>query len=124
MSKITKSSRRAANAFSVLSFLLTVAPIVIFGIQAFIAGEPHEKTTLGLTITTALILVAINAMFKLHIRSVLWILVLGIYVCLDNIQTMLLVMAITTILDEFVAVPLRNKFKKKYEINREIDKRI
>ena len=60
---------------------------------------------------------------KLHLRSAIWLLVLGVYICLQNIQTLLIMVAVCTILDEIVFTPLHKKYKNLYIINKEIDKR-
>lgn len=123
MADVTKGYKVKHRLLSLLSFILTVIPIIVFSVLAFINGEVHEKVVLGCTLIIALILVVINVIFKYHIRSTLWISVLGIYSCLENIMPLLLTVAIATILDEFIITPLRRKYKQLYVINKEIDKR-
>jgi hypothetical protein len=93
-------------------------------VLAFINGETTEKFTLGITFVMAAIFLSINVIFKYHIRSTIWVVVLGIYCCLDNIQMLLIMVAVGTILDEFIFSPLHKSYKQKAGINREIDKRI
>ena len=123
MNNVTKKYKIYTVLLTILSFILLVVPIVVFSIIAFINGEPHEKLTLGCALTVSLILVLINALFKYHIRSTLWIAILGIYYCMDNILPLLLIIAISTILDEFVITPLKKKYKLQYTINNQFDKR-
>ena len=123
MNNVTKKYKIYTILLTILSFILLVVPIVVFSILAFINGEPHEKLTLGCALTVSLILVLINALFKYHIRSTLWIAILGIYYCMDNILPLLLIIAISTILDEFVITPLKKKYKLQYTINNQFDKR-
>lgn len=123
-SDITKKYQILSTLFFWLSIICLVLPIVIYTIMAFINGEEHEKVTLGVTVVIACFLVGINTIFKYHIRSCIWILILGIYFCLDNIMPLLLTVAIATILDEFIFSPLHKKFKNKKNINAEIDKRV
>ena len=68
-------------------------------------------------------LVAVNMVFKYRIRSTLWILVLGVYFCLDDILPLLFMVAVGTIVDEFILSPLARSYRHKMIINREIDKR-
>lgn len=110
--------------FFLLSIIITLAPIIYYTIYGFVEGSFQEKLTLGITLIIAVILVAVNLIFKFHLRSSLWILVLGIYFCIDNIMPLLLMVAIGTVLDEVLLTPLYKKFKEKRNINREIDKRI
>ena len=122
-SEITKKYQRLAILFQALSIIVLVAPLAYSTILGFINGEVTEKLTLGITFVIAVILFIINILFKYHIRSTLWILVLGVYFCMDNILPLLFMVAIGTILDEFVLTPLYRSYRNKYTINREIDKR-
>ena len=120
---MTKKYKIKLNICRLLSFTLTVLPVIIYAIMGFMDGTIGEKVSLGICVILALIFVLINVMFKYHIRSTLWVLLIGIYVCIDNIIPLLIIMAATTIIDEFVLVPLINKYKNKYIINKEIDLR-
>lgn len=124
MSEVTKKYSRLSKLFAFLSIMLTAAPVVVYLIIAFYNGAVHEKITLGITFIIAALLTIINLILKFHIRSILWIVILGIYFCLDNIMPLLLIVAIGTILDEFIITPLHKSFKSKANINKEIDKRI
>lgn len=124
MSDVTKNYKLKALIFQCLSILVLAAPIIYYTILSFINGEATEKFTLGITFVIAAIMLAINIIFKYHIRSTLWIIVLGIYLCLDNIQVLLIMVAVGTILDEFLLTPLHKSYKSKANINREIDKRL
>lgn len=124
MSRETRKYKALSTLFLALSILLLVAPLAYYSIQGFIEGETTDKFTLGITFVIACILFVINVMFKFHIKSTIWILVLGVYFCLDNILPMIFMLAIGNILDEFVFTPLHKHFKNKAIINKEIDKRI
>lgn len=123
-SQITRKYANLSILFGCLSFLVLAAPIIYYAVLAFINGETTEKFTLGITFVMAAIFLAINVIFKYHIRSTVWVVVLGIYCCLDNIQTLLIMVAVGTIIDEFILSPLHKSYKQKAGINREIDKRI
>ena len=120
---MTKKYKIKLNICRLLSFTITVLPVIIYTIKGFMDGSIGEKVSLGICVILALMFMLINVMFKYHIRSTLWVLLIGIYVCIDNIIPLLIIMATTTIIDEFVLVPLINKYKNKYIINNEIDLR-
>ena len=120
---MTKKYKIKLNICRLLSFTITVLPVIIYVIKGFMDGSIGEKVSLGICVILALIFVLINVMFKYHIRSTLWVLLIGIYVCIDNIIPLLIIMAAITIIDEFVLVPLINKYKNKYIVNKEIDSR-
>lgn len=123
-SDVTKKYARLSLLFFWLSIIVTIVPVIVYTGLAFANGEVHQKVTLGITLAIAIILVVINLVFKYHIRSSVWILTLGIYFCMKNILPLLLMLAIGTILDEFVLTPLHKSYKNKKTINYEIDKRI
>lgn len=124
MSDVTKKYSRLSLLFGCLSFILTAMPIIVYMIIAFCNSHVEQKVTLGCTVVIALLLTIVNVIMKYHIRSTLWILVLGIYYCINDIMPLLLMVAIGTILDEFIISPLHKTFKNKKSINNEIDKRI
>ena len=124
MSRETRKYKALSILFLALSILVLVAPLAYYSIQGFIQGETTEKFTLGITFVIACILFVINILFKFHIRSTIWIIVIGVYFCIDNILPLILVLAVGNILDEFVFTPLHKRYKNKAIINKEIDKRI
>lgn len=124
ISRETRKYKALSILFLSLSILVLVAPLAYYSIQGFIQGETTEKFTLGITFVIACILFVINILFKFHIRSTIWIIVIGVYLCIDNILPLILVLAVGNILDEFVFTPLHKRFKNKAIINKEIDKRI
>lgn len=120
---MTKRYKNLKNLFLSLSLIATFVPVGFYTIKAFIEGAPVEKFSMGIFFIVAVIFTAINILFRKHFRSVIWLIMLGIYICLDNIMTLLIMVAICTILDEFIFTPLYRKFKGLYIINKEIDKR-
>lgn len=102
------------NLFFILSFLATFGPFIFYGIKAMIEGEPAQKFTLSIFSLVAVIIAVAGVLLKVHLRSVIWILLLGVYFCLDNLIGVILVVAICTILDELVFNPLYHRYSKKY----------
>lgn len=124
-SKITKRDKILYWIFNILSFIVMFVPIAVYIVKGYIeANLTTEKVGLTCTIMISIILVVVNFILKYHIRSTLWILLLGVYFCIDNILTMIILIAVGTILDEFLLTPLKKSFKNKYTINKEIDKRL
>lgn len=122
-SDITKSYRKKYWACTILSWVVTFVPLLVFVIWGFIEGTPHRKLALGGLMVLAAVLVVINILMKLSLRCVPWILLIGIYICLKEVTLLLIIMAVTTTLDELVLEPLAKAFKNKLTINKEIDKR-
>lgn len=126
MSTMTQKYKKLSILTFLLSAICSLCPILIYVLKAFIDKDVQEvnKYTLGIMCSVALVITLINIVAKLHLRCIPWILLLGIYVCLKDITALLVIMAITTIIDELILMPLHKSFKNKYTINKEIDKRL
>ena len=123
MNQQTKKYKLQRNIFRAIDIGLTVLPLLIYTIIAFSSDAIHQKIVLGVCLTMALIFVAINLIFKHNIRCTIWIVLIGIHSCVENLMPLILIMAITTILSEFIFNPLAKKAEAKFTINKEIDKR-
>lgn len=121
--KVTKKYQLLKNLFNFLSAACTLGPICFFALTGFINGEEVQKVALGLTSVAGLMLAITSLLFKWHLRSPLFIVLIGLWVALDNILPCIIVIAITTILDESAFTPLKKRYKQLYTINAEIDKR-
>lgn len=124
MSDITKKYRCLYITFYLLSILILLAPLVYYFVLAVIEAEVVQKVSLGIMFTMAVILTGINIVFKKHYRSAIWIMLLAIFICVKEILPLIVMLAIATILDEFILTPLYKKFKNLCTINKEIDKRM
>lgn len=124
-SKVTKSMKRKYYFYQVLSILVTVAPLLVYIVIGFANGDIHkgQKVFLGFTCIMAAILVTINTLMKYHLRSPLFILLLGVYYALTNILPLIVIIAVGTIIDEFLFAPKAKKYKLKMQMNKEIDNR-
>lgn len=122
-SNASRHYRDLALTYKALSIIVTLGPMMFYVIMGFIHGETTQKFAMGSCAVVAIILVAVNIIMKINLRSPLWILLIGVYICLRKIEVLLIVMAVTTMLDEFWFSPAYKSFKGKYTINREIDKR-
>lgn len=124
MSENTKKYKTKYTVAKGMSIALTVGPMLYYMILGFSVAEPAKKVILSMTAICAIMLTFINIVFKMHIRSTIFLLMLGIHICIDNITGLIIVMAATTLVDEVLLVPLAKKYKAKYTINKEIDERI
>ena len=122
---MTKKLKRKYIIATILSFLLNVCPLLVFTIIAFISGTAIvHKVTLSMTLLIVLIFTAVTFINKTVFRSKLWILLIGLWLCLDNILTPLIVFAACQVIDELIVTPLKNYYKNKYRINKDIDTRL
>lgn len=122
-SNVTKAYKKKYLTCTILSWVLTFLPLIIFVIWGFIEGTPRRKLALGGLMVIAAVLVILNVLMKLSLRCIPWVLLIGIYICLQEVTVLLIIMAVTTMLDELVLEPLAKMYKTKLTINKEIDKR-
>lgn len=121
---MTKHYFKLMIIFLILSALCLFGPISVFFLRAFIVGDTAQKLTMGVTFTIALILFFINLIMKSHLRSVIWVLLLGVFAVIDHYLLIIIVFAIACFLEELIFSPLYRYYKSKVRINKEIDKRI
>ena len=124
ITKTTKQAKGLFILFMAMSILCNVAPLAAYTIAAYCAGAlVAEKVMLTTTVFIVLIMTAVAFINKTAMKSRIWILLLGLYMCLDNFITPLLIIGICQIVDEWIATPLQRHFRNKYTINKEMDKR-
>jgi len=125
MNKRTKHFLCAAIILTILSILLTIGPAAFFLVKGFIAADVVvEKVALTMSIFVAVVGSLICLISRtIGFRSRIWIILLALFFVLDEFLLLIMVFAITQILDELVVAPLARHFRSKFSINREIDKR-
>ena len=120
---MTNKYKNIYRTFKLLSWAVTILPLVVYFVIAFSKAEVVHKLAIGSMLTIVLILTVINIVGKLQLRSPLFLLLIGIYIGLGQILTPLVITSCGVVLDEFIFTPLYKKYKQLYVINREIDKR-
>ena len=122
---MTKKYRSTYLALVIVSVILNLFPVAFYVAKAFIeSSATYQKVALSSTIFISLILTCVSLLTKVNIRSVIWILFIGLYVCLDSIINMIMFIAIFQVTDELVITPLKKMVKNKWIINKELDKRL
>jgi hypothetical protein len=122
---MTAKYRKLSILGLILSILLNVAPLATYTIIALCnASLIYQKTALCMTVFLVLILSIVSWINKITLRSKLWIILIGLYVALEYILTPLIIIAVCQVLDELLITPFYKSFRRKYKINKEIDKRL
>lgn len=124
----TKKCKIYKNIFSVLHFLLLFGPLSYYVIKAYIHGEPVEKVGISFTLIVSIILAVMSIVIDIKHRagihrSIMWLLIAGILLCLQEIKTFIWLMATTSIIDELIIVKAKEHYKVAYISNKEFDKR-
>lgn len=121
---MTKTYRFKKNICLLFSILCSIGPLLLFIGMAFAQAEGKQKLVLSMTMIAAIIIAVVSFMRKVHLRSTIYIIILGLYFCLDNLIPFILTIAICTLLDEILFTPLYKRFKEDYYTNKQIDKRM
>ena len=122
---MTKNYRIKYWIFLITSILLNVCPLAVYSIKALVEGQlVYQKVALTMTVFVVLIMTVISIINKITLRSRLWLLLIGVYLCIGEILTPLIIIAVCQTVDEIIVHPLKNNYKNKLTISKEIDKRI
>lgn len=121
---MTEKYKRLALLFTCLSILLVVGPFLYYVITALVGTAlVVEKVALASTLVIVGIMTVVSMANKTVMKSRLWILLIGLYVCLDNIMTPLIIVAVCQVLDELIAAPLAKHYRGKLTISKTMDER-
>ncbi len=120
---MTQKYQRLTAIFFVLIFLINVVPMGVYIGKGYIEGDNAQKVKLSLMTIVAIIFLVCNVLAKVHPRCAVWVLLAGVAYVLQNVETLIWIMAATTCLDEAILTPCYKHFKSKASINKEIDKR-
>lgn len=124
LSDVTKKYRLLYRLFLVVSILLNICPLATYTIKALVESNlTHQKVALSMTVFIVLIMTVVTLVQKVALRSRLWVILIGMYICLDNILTPLIIIACCQIVDELIVNPLAKAYKNRYIINKQIDRR-
>lgn len=128
VSERTKQCRSRKNLFGLLHFLCLFGPLLYFVPYGYVTGETVEKVAMSFTIIVSIVLAVISMIVNVTARAglhrcIMWTLISGVLFCLQEIQTFIWIMAITSILDELVFTKIRDHYKTALISNREIDRR-
>lgn len=122
---MTKKYHIWSIIFGVMSVLANIAPLATYTIMGFVQADlVVEKVGLASTIFIVLIMSLISWINKTTMRSRVWVIVLGLYFCLHNFITPLIIIACCQIADEWLISPLHKFCHDRYVINKQIDKRL
>lgn len=121
----TRKYIKLSFLFGFTSVLLNIAPFAVYAFIALVdSALIYQKIALSMTVLVVAILSLVALVNKVAMKSRLWIVLVGIYVCLGEIITPLIIIAVCQVLDELIVAPLHNRYRNKKDINKEIDKRL
>lgn len=125
-SSFTKSCRRKLWLFRILDWICLAAPLIIYVIVALANGDIAVGYKVAVVSTTmiAIILTVFNVLAQKKLRCPIWILLIGLYVAMrDYLMPLIIILAITSILDDLVFTPIIGYYRSKLISNKAIDER-
>ncbi len=126
-SKYTKECRFKLWFFRILDWICLAAPLIIYVIIALASGEAvvAQKVAVVSMTMIALILTAFNAISQKKLRCPIWIILIGLFVAIrDYLMPLIIILAITSILDDLVFTPLISYYRTKLISNKAMDERL
>ena len=123
--KRTKHMLICAIVLTALSMMLSFGPIVVYAARSLLNSNATtaDKCILLSMICIGTILSLVCLINKYTPRCRIWLVLLGFYVCLDNLVGCIIILAVTQFLDEMIVHPMAHSYRNKYTINKEMDKR-
>lgn len=125
-SAYTKSCRTKLWICRILDWICLGVPLIVYIIIALASGQigVGYKIAVMSTLVIALILTIFNVIAQKRLRCPIWILLLGLYVAVKEWLLPLIVMlAITSILDDLVFTPLIDYYHTKLIASKVMDDR-
>jgi len=84
-----------------------------------------QKVAVVCTAMIAIMLTAFNVMTQKNLRCPIWIILIGLFVAIrDYLLPLIIILAITSVLDDLVFSPLINYYKTKLIANKAMDERL
>lgn len=124
----TKQCKTIVFIFGLLHFLALFGAFIYFIPHAFAVGSTASKVVLSFAIAFSIVLAAVSVLVDITRRvglhkAIMWALVLAILLALESVKTFIIIMAIVSIVDELVIMPIYNHYKFALISNKEMDKR-
>lgn len=129
MAKASSYTKKAHNLlwlYRILDIICLFLPLIIYVIIALASGGVAAvgKVAVVGSVMVAAILVAINVIAQKRLRCPVWIVILGLYVAIQQyLLPLIVILAITSVLDDLVFTPLIHKWYTKYQASVVIDER-
>lgn len=112
--------------FRILDIICLFLPLLIYVVMALASGGVAAigKVAVVGTVMVAGILTAINVIAQKRLRCPVWIMLLGLYIAMKEfLLPLVVILAITSILDDLVFTPLIHKWYTRLQASIVVDER-
>lgn len=125
-SQFTKNCRNKLWLFRILDWICLAAPLIVYVIIALCNDgiRVGYKVAVVSTAMIAIILTIFNVIAQKKLRCPIWIMLIGLYVAIrDYLLPLVIILAVTSILDDLVFTPLIHYYYTKTVASKTIDQR-
>lgn len=125
-SAYTKKCRTMLWILRILDWICLFLPLIIYVVIALSSGGVLAigKIAVVGTVMIASILTAFNVIAQKRLRCPIWIIIIGLYIAIQKwLLPLIIILAITSILDDLVFTPLIHKYYTKTLASETIDER-
>lgn len=125
-SKYTRDARFKLWLFRILDWICLGLPIIIYVIVALTGdGLVAQKVAVVATTMVAIILTVVNIVAQKRLRCPIWIILIGLFIAIkEYLLPLIIILAITSILDDLVFTPLISYYRTKLIANKAMDERM
>lgn len=123
----TKECRIKLWLYRILDWICLFLPLIIYIGIALASNEAivAQKVAVVSTTMIALILSVFNIISQKKLRCPIWLILIGLYVAVrDYLMPLIIILAITSVLDDLVFSPVINYYKTKLIANKAMDERL
>lgn len=126
-SEQTKICRLKLWLYRILDWLCLFTPVAVYIVIALADGGVSTPAKVGVvgTVVIAGILTLFNVLAQKRLRCPIWIILIGLFIAIDRLLLpLIIILAITSVLDDLVFTPLIAYYKTKLISNKAIDERL
>lgn len=126
MSKFTKECRFKLWLFRILDWICLALPVIVYIIIALSGGAlVAQKVAVVATTMVAIILTVFNIVAQKRLRCPIWIILIGLYIAIQKyLMPLIIILAVTSVLDDLVFTPLISYYRTKLIANKAMDERL
>lgn len=117
---VLQKNKRIYIWLFVISLLLNIGPLIFYATDAYMSAvdKPVGQYILTGTLTVGVILCIAAVVLKHIPKCTVWLILIGLYICLDGILSVIIVLAATQLVDELIIAPLCHKYKTRIEASK------
>lgn len=126
-SKFTKRCRMKLWLFRALDLICLIAPLIAYVIFALVNHDVivAQKVAVVSTAMIAIMLTAFNVIAQKNLRCPIWIILIGLFVAIrDYLMPLIIILAVTSVLDDLVFTPIISYYRTKLISNKAMDERL